>query len=341
MFKRIGIVGAGAIGGNIGGMLTLAGYDVTLVDMWPENVEAIRHNGLKITRPQDELTAPARAIHIHELQYIEQPFDVAFIAVKSYDTEWATALILPYLTPGAPVLSVQNAINDDRVAAVAGRERTVGCITTIGAGCYEPGHVVRTDSYPLGFKIGELDGSETERAQEITALMGHVADAKLTTNLWGERWSKLGVNCMTNSLAGLTGYGTAQVRTIPEVRRVAVQIGAETFRVAAKLGMEVGLVYGAESSLYIDAAEGRRVEELELVMMGQANGAGNGKPSLLQDVLKGRRTEIDYLNGYVAEKGRETGIPTPFNNCVVEIFHRLGIGFKPDPRHIEPLVAMV
>src|SRR5262249_1988429 len=163
-------------------ILTRAGRDVTLIDQWPEHVETMRRQGLRLSGTCGNHVIRVKAIHVHELQSITQPFDAAFVAVKSYDTEWATALALPYLArPDGVVVDFQNGINDERGAAVAGRGRTLGCIITIGAGLYEAGHAMRTDTQAVGFKIGELDGKDTERARQLAAVMSDVAGAKLTT----------------------------------------------------------------------------------------------------------------------------------------------------------------
>jgi len=211
---RIGIVGAGAIGSVVGGLLTRAGQDVTLIDQWPDHVEAMKRSGLRLSGTCGDHVVRVRALHVHELQSVTTPFDAVFIAVKSYDTEWATALALPYLAqPDGVVVDFQNGINDERVAAVAGRQRTLGCVITIGAGLYDAGHAMRTDTQAIGFKIGELDGRQTERARRLAEIMTDVAKSVVTTNLFGERWSKLTVNCMANPLAGLSGLGSAEIRT--------------------------------------------------------------------------------------------------------------------------------
>src|SRR5512144_783744 len=197
--KRVGVLGAGAIGSVVGGMMTRAGHDVTLIDQWPEHVEAMKARGLRLSGTIGDLVVPVRALHIHELQTVGEPFDAVFVAVKSYDTEWATAMALPYLRePDGVVVDFQNGINDERVAAVAGKHRSLGCVITISAGMYEPGHAMRTDNGTIGFKIGEHDGKDTARARELVTLLNAVAESKVTTNLWGERWSKLAINCMAN-----------------------------------------------------------------------------------------------------------------------------------------------
>ena len=343
MINRIGIVGAGAIGCVVGGLLTRAGRDVTLVDQWPEHVETMRKRGLRLSGTCGDHTIKVTALHLHEAQGIGEPFDAVFIAVKSYDTEWATALGVSYLRrPDGVVVDFQNGINDERVASIAGRERTLGCVITIGAGMYEPAHAMRTDSGSLGFKIGELDGRDTPRARELAELMTAVAGSKVTTNLFGERWSKLALNCMANPVAGLSGLGTAEVRTEPGPRRLAVYLGAEAVKVGRAAGHEVEPIFRITAQRFVDAAEGRGLAEVEADISRDAKSRAGGRPSLPQDVMRRRRTEIDYLNGYVVAQGRRLGVPTPFNEKIVELFHRHPVGtLEPDPKNLEPLLAML
>jgi 2-dehydropantoate 2-reductase len=341
MTDRIGIIGAGAVGAIVGGLLTRAGRDVTLIEQWPEHVETMRRQGLRISSSAGDSTVKVRALHLHEAQSVTEPFDVLLIAVKSYDTEWATHLGVRHLAPDGVVLVCQNGINDHRVAAIAGRERTLGCVVLIGAGLDEPGHAVRTDDGPVGFKIGEQDGSETPRLRALVALMNDVAPSRVTTNLWGERWSKLALNCMANPLAALSGLGTAEVRTDPRTRRIAVHLGAEVIQVGRALGHEVEPIWGIAPQRFVDAARGQGLAEVEAEMGRDARGRGSGRPSMLQDVRRGRRTEIDHLNGYVVAEGGKAGVPTPFNAAVVRLVHQLGIGFRPDPANLEPLMALL
>ncbi len=340
---RIGIMGAGGIGSVVGGLLAEGGHDITLIDQWPEHVEKIKADGLIVeTRTGKHLTH-SKAIHIHELQLETEPFDAAFIAVKSYDTEWATMMMLNYVDPENGVfVNLQNGINDERMAAIAGVERSLGCAITISGAVYEPGKALRTDVNSPGFKIGEHDGADTARARELVEVMNAVEVTVFTDDLWGERWSKLMINCMNNALSGVSGYGTAQVRTEQDTRRIGIQLGAEVARVAKTLGISLHPVLGLSPDAVIDAAEGRNVEEVEATLLESARSAGSGGvPSFGQDVRKGRRTEIDYLNGCVSEKGRQVGVPTPFNDRIVEIVHDLGLNFTGDPEHVQPLADML
>ena len=340
---RIGVVGAGAIGCVVGGLLTRAGHDVALIDQWPEHVETLKRQGLRLSGTCGDHVIPVTALHLHEVQRIATPFDVVFIAVKSYDTEWATALGVAYLaSPQGVVVDFQNGINDERVATIAGRERTLGCVILIAAGMYEPGHAMRTDAGSSGFKIGELDGRDTPRARALAQALSAVAPTTVTPNLWGERWSKLALNCMANPIAGLSGLGTAEVRVEPGPRRLAVFLGAEVIGVGRARGFEVEPIWGIAASRFVDAAAGRGLADVEADISRDAQSRAGGRPSMLQDVMRGRRTEIEYLNGYVVDEGRKAGVPTPINEAVVDLYRRHGVGsLKPDPRNLEPLLKLV
>jgi 2-dehydropantoate 2-reductase len=233
-------------------------------------------------------------------------------------------------------------MNDERVASIAGRDRTLGCVITIGAGLVEAGHLRRTDAGRLGFRVGELDGKDTPRVRQLAEAMSAVAGAKVTTNLMGERWSKLAVNCMANPIAGLTGYGSAEVRSVREPSLVAVQIAAEVIRVGRASGHEVEPIYGIDPERYVDAAQGKGLDALLTDMAAGARFLTGGRPSMLQDVMKGRRTEIEYLNGWVVGQGHKVGVPTPLNEAIVRVVKSFPPGkLTPDPKNLAPLLAML
>ncbi len=337
----IGIIGTGAIGGVVGGMLTRAGLDVTLFDHWAEHVHAMKRDGLRLSGPLiGDLRVPVQARHLYEAQAISAPFDIGIVAVKSYDTEWAAAFIAPLVRDDGVIIDFQNGINDERVARMVGRERTLGCVITIGAGIYEPAHCIRTDTRTLGFKIGELDGTDSERAREIALMMQNVAGAESTTNLWGERWGKLAVNCMANPIAGLTGYGSGEVRSRDDTRWLCIRIAAEVVEVGRAHGHQIDAVWGIDAQRFVDAANGGDSTQLDAELVAGAQALGEGRPSFLQDVIRGRRVEIDALNGWVVEQGQAVEVPTPVNQAVAEVVRSFPIGqLKPNPENLEQIIA--
>lgn len=337
---RIAFIGAGAVGSVTGGLLSRAGNDVTLVDQWPAHVEAIRNDGLALSGTCGEHLIRPRALHIHELQFETDPFDVIFVTVKSYDTEWATQLMVRHAGPKTVFLSLQNGINDDRVAKIAGAERTLGSVTTIAAGLYEPGKAERTDDTKSGgYYTGELNGRATPRARSIADLLADAGVSETTDDLRNQRWTKLAVNCALNATCGITGLGTNDViqRAVP--RRVGYHAAAEALHVAKALGVMIEGVMGISAAEWADAADGRNVEEFETKLLEHAGRRRNtGRASFGQDVLKGRRTEIEYLNGYVAAEGRRLGVKTPVNDALVELVQGFPPGeLKPDPSLLDPI----
>lgn len=341
---RIGVMGAGGIGALAGGLLAKAGHDVTLIDPWPEHIDTIKRHGLHLTLPSGEHRIRVAAIHLNEAQAIEAPFEAVLLCVKAYDTDWATMFVSRFLANDGVIISVQNGLNEDRISAIVGRERTMGCIPTLGAQLEGPGHVARKDaggSDYVVFTIGELDGSETDRLRRMAAMFSDAALSKTTTNLYGQRWSKLTLNCMVNPIAGLTGYGTKEVMLDPTARTVATHLAAEVLRVAEAAGHPVHSVAGISAHRFIDAVRGQGCSELTEDLEAFGRLAGTGRSSFLQDVAKGRRTEINELTGYVVAEARRLGIPTPLNEALLEAVARHGVVIKSDPSNLDEIAALI
>jgi 2-dehydropantoate 2-reductase len=347
MGKRIVIMGAGAVGGYVGGHMARAGQDVTLIDPWPEHIESIKHNGLHLSGTQGEHTVRVEALHLHEVQSLfKAPVDIAFICTKSYDTEWATMMIKQYLTPDGVVVSLQNSINEERIAAIVGWGKTIGCIaSTIGVDAFKAGHVMRTlqpggASYTV-FRVGEVHGRITPRVQELADILSAVDSAKATTNLWGERWTKLTINSMGNGISASTGLNSKGMVELESTRRASIKLAGEAIRVGQALGYELEAIRGMPAEKWVAAAAGNpaALEEVEGAMLAATKRMTEaGRPSTGQDMLKGRRTEIDFINGLVAAKGDEVGIPAPTHAALTELVKRVERGeVEPSPENVANL----
>jgi 2-dehydropantoate 2-reductase len=352
MGTRIAVVGVGGIGGSIVAYLAQNGQDVTAIDQWAEHVQAMRRQGLTLSDVNATFTMPVRALHLSDVSGVREPFDIVFLSVKSYDTVWLTHLIAPHVAPSGCVLPAMNALNDETVARIVGYPRTVGCVTTISAGVYEPGHVVRTDPTTThAFSVGELHGLVTPRVRTVVEMLAPIGPSEATTNIWGARWAKLIWNSMGNALAGLLGPDTGGLP--PEQRALAgairIAIGREAAQVALAQGVALEPVQGIPGERFAKVAGWADLEALQ----AELDRAGSqrqltpaelarlpqpGRPSLLQDVIKGRRTEVDYLNGEIVRRGAEVGVATPMNEAMVAQMHRLEAGeIEPDAEHLAAL----
>jgi 2-dehydropantoate 2-reductase len=345
MKKRIAIVGAGALGGYVGGTLAHLGHDVTLIDPWPQHVEAIRARGLELDglTPEEKFTARPKIVHLMEVQsLIRTPIDVAMVAMKSYDTLWATALIAPYLSERGFVVSLQNCMNEETIAGVVGWGRVVGAIASmISVDLYEAGRIRRTaakggDKHTV-FRIGEPHGRITPRVGELVEWFSGIDSTKATTNLWGERWSKLVQNSMGNGVTAATGLTTGECLRTERIRRFQIALAGEGVKVGQALGFELEPIRGADPQLYVRATDGdaQALAEIETKIVPKAGSNPRGdiqRPSMAQDVLKGRRTEIEAMNGYIARKGAEAGVPAPSHEKLTGIVTRIERGeLRPSP----------
>ncbi len=349
----IAIAGTGAVGGTTGAYLRRAGHDVLLVDGWHQNVETIRRDGLALKGRDEDFRVEARALHLDELSRLDQPLDVVLLAVKSYDTEWMVRALLPYLAPGGCVVSLQNGINEDRIAALVGPERTVGCVVHLSVGMFEPGIATRyTRSDWLTFSIGELDGRRLERTDRVADLLRAVGPVEVTRDIWGALWMKLCFNGMNNGLTGLTGLPSPGLWLDPRGFSAMVRIGGEIVAVCDAIPHRmhpihpIGAPDALEPAALRRAADGDfdaldRVREVFVATARERRKGGRENlSSLLQDVMKRRRTEIDYLNGHVVSRGLPLDIATPANALVVDLVHRLERAeVARDPANLDEFVA--
>jgi 2-dehydropantoate 2-reductase len=348
MGKKIAVVGVGAVGGYTGAHMVRAGEDVTFIDMWPAHVEEMKRNGLRITHHEGEapFTVEVRALHLTEAQHLakEAPIDIAFVCTKSYDTHWAALMIRQYLAPGGYVVSLQNCMNEATIAEVVGWGKTMGCIASnISVGLVEPGHVhrggVKGGAAHTVYRTGEVHGNITDRAREVCRL-ARADSAKVTDNLWGERWSKLVANTMANGVSACTGLPGAQIAQNEAIRHFQARLGSEAIRIGQARGYKLEEIGHQDPEIVARAGEGdaAALKQYDEHRLNAPRGAADQRPSMGQDMAKGRRTEIEFLNGFVVREGAQIGIQARANEHLVDIVKKVERGeLKQDPRHITEL----
>ena len=334
------LVGVGAIGGTTAAALLRAGRDVVLVDGWYENVEAIRRNGLALTVDGSRGVVPARAIYPDELS---GRAELVLLACKSYDTAATVRAIEPFLAEDGAIVSLQNGINEDLIAELVGPSRTVGCVVHYSAGMTEPGHAIRySPSAWRSYTVGALDGGPVDHVEALLSAAGTTA---VSDDIFGALWAKLAVNCMINALTAVSDLRTAQLWASDTGRPLMVALAAEAAAVARAQGREMRPIHlvasGAELSAELLLGDPARVEALMArEAVARADAASQGTTSMLQDLRKGRRPEIDYINGYVVREGERLGVGTPLNAAVTARLRAVAAGVEPrGPAQLERLAS--
>jgi 2-dehydropantoate 2-reductase len=330
--RHVAFVGAGAVGGLVAGLMAEAGTRVTIIDAWPAHIAKIRDEGLALSGTHGERRIRLQALHICDVQALmRDPVDIAFVSVKLYDTQWATALIAPYLAQDGFIVTMQNGLIEEEVAQIVGWQRVVGCVVSrVQVELLEPGHVRRSNppggELHTAFRVGEAHGRVTPRATAIADLLSNVDSSKVTTNLWGERWSKLVANSMTSPVNAVSGLPFRQMYEHPDARRLVIRLAAEAIGLGQVLGFTLEPIFGTAPDDYLRAESGDATSRgrLETAMRAwQATSLGGGSSGIAQDLRKRRRTELDYLGGYVAARAAALRFAAPTQAAITQMVRRI------------------
>jgi 2-dehydropantoate 2-reductase len=332
------VVGTGANGASVGADLTRAGADVTFIEQWPEHVEAMRARGLRVDMPGGPVTTQVRACHLCEVATLREPFDVVFLGVKAYDTGWACELIRPLLAPHGLVVGLQNGMTIDTVADVVGPERTMGAVIEIAANMFEPGVVERQiPPEATWFAVGAYDDAAMGRENEVADLLRHAGTVEVTDDIRSAKWMKLVANAAEILPSAILGLPLAEAVEVPGVLAVMLEAGREALRTASALGQRPVPIFG-KTSAEVPESEHYAVELFDTVLT--AYSLPTTRVAVLQDWMKGRRGEVEDINGVVVREQRRLGGAAPVNEHLVALAHHIEAGgLRPEPGNAGLLIT--
>ena len=312
---RIYVIGAGAMGSLYGGLLARSGCEVILVDRWRAHMDAVAANGLRLSGITGDFTVPLRAIYASDEAGAEQAGvedsgmeesgmlvgagdgDAAIILMDANSTGFAAGLAKRLLKPDGFALTLQNGIgNIEALEAELGRARVIGGLSYHSAAMVEPGHAIHTHKGPTW--IGELDGAASARVGALAAMLsGGGFKPQIVEDILGQIWTKFVHNCAINPVSALTGLRVGEISRVAEADALQSRIIEEALAVVAAKGIAL-----------VDSDPLASIKKFCLAKFN--------KPSMLQHMEQGRRTEIDALNGALVREGRALGIATPYNQAV-------------------------
>jgi 2-dehydropantoate 2-reductase len=336
--RKIAVLGTGANGASIGADLTRAGLDVTLIEQWPAHVDAMRRHGIRVELPEETVTTPVNVINLCEVATLRRKFDVVLVLVKAYDTTWATELIKPYLASDGLVVGVQNGMTVDDIARVVGVERTLGAVIEISSNMFEPGVVERQSPHARSwFAVGGIDPSTRGREHEAADLLRHSGAVEITDDIRSSKWMKLVVNAAELVPSAILGLPLAEAIRVPGMREYMIEAGQEAVRTTLAIGNRVVPIFGMSAD---DVKSPEQFTEVLLDAVLNHYTLPSTRTTVLQDWMKGRRSEVDQINGLVVDEQHRLGGRAPANEIAVELAHRIESGeLRAEPANATLLTA--
>lgn len=338
MGNRIAVLGTGANGSCVAADLVQAGHDVVLIDQWPAHVEAMRRDGLRIEMPDETVHIRVDAHHLCDVAAINQIFDTVLLAPKAYDTRWSCELIKPYLAEDGLVVGLQNAMTAEEIASIVGASRTLGCVVELSSEIFTPGLVKRnTPPSRTWFGIGSFDPSSDGRVDELAALLGSVGKVSISSDILSAKWMKLVINAMCLGPVSMTGMTIYEAVRTPSIRELLLTIGTEALSAGQSLGYRIEPIFGLSAEDV--SGTNQLLEKLLDKVSGDIGPAA--RDCVLQDHLKGRQSEVDFINGLVVQKRAQLGQDAPANAAIVEMTRRIRAGeLALDPSNIDLAKAL-
>ncbi len=317
--------GAGAIGGTVGAYLARAGEDVVFVDRAADHVAAVAREGLQIVGPIETFRVKAPAMLPGDLR---GKFDTVFLCTKAPDTAAAVETLAPFLAGDGCVVSLQNGLNEQVIAAKLGETRTIGAFINFGADYLTPGVVQYSGRGTV--VVGELDGRTTPRIRRLHGLLLKFDDrAVLTANIWGYLWSKLAYGALLFATA-LTNDSIADCLASLRHRELLIALAREVEGVAVGSGVRLEAFDGFDPAAFLPkASRADAAASLDALVAFNRRSAKTHSGIWRDLAVRKRKTEVEAQLGPVAKAGAIRGIATPLTLRLIALIHDIEDGRRP------------
>ena len=322
------IVGVGALGGTIATRGISASVPIWLATRSAESAAALRASGLRVSGIGG--AAEVRSVQVAPVEEYAnaEKFDLILLATKAHDALEVAPFLAGLLAPRGSLLCIQNGGVSQMLAERLGEGVVLGGLSNLGATMVEPGVYEQRNAGHL--LIGEVGGGITDRAMNVAEALRPAIEMRVTANLAGAIWSKLLLNCSVTTIGALANQTMRQY--------MASAAGREVFHRAYDEALSVALASGTRPErMIVDPLppEGDRAHWIDQILANY----GDIKASMLQDFERGRRTEIDFINGYATQQGRKLGVAVAMNAAITEMAHRIERGeARPDPARLDDLL---
>lgn len=320
---RAAIYGAGSLGTILGAYITKNGGKIELINRNKAHIEALRKNGAKVTGTVN-FTHPVKAYTPEEMS---GKYDIIFLMTKQQQNSEVVNNLNDYLSDDGVIVTLQNGIPELGIGEIIGQERVIGCTVAWGATMKSPG-VCELTSAPdsLTFSLGSLQPQPSPMTGQVKSLLELMGRVEIDSNFIGSRWSKLLINSAFSGMSAVLGSTFGEAARNKASRRIVQKLIKECIDVCAAANIKIEPVQGKDIVKLLDY-NGRIKRAFSFFIIPIAiRKHALLKASMLQDLEKGKKTEVDAINGVVCAFGRKAGVPTPMNDKVVEIVHNIEEG---------------
>ena len=320
---RTAIYGAGSLGTILGAYITKNGGKVELINRNKAHIEALQQRGAQVVGTVN-FTQPVVA---YLPEQMEGTYDIIFLMTKQQQNVEVVTRLKEFLAEDGVIVTLQNGIPELQIGEIVGDGRTLGCTVAWGATMKEAG-VCELTSQPdsLTFSLGSLTKERNGHFEDVKALLEMMGEVEVDENFVGTRWSKLLINASFSGMSAVLGCTFGEAAKAKPSRRIVQALIKECIDVCAVGGIRIEPVQGKDIVKLLDYKGGLKKALSFFIIPIAIRKHALLKASMLQDIEKGKLTEVDAINGVVSAYGRKVGCPTPMNDKVVEIIHRIEKG---------------
>lgn len=330
---RTAIYGAGSLGTILGAYITKNGGFIDLINRNKAHIEALRTNGARITGTVS-FTQKVAALTPDEMT---GTYDIIFLLTKQQHNRDVVTFLKPFLADDGVIVTMQNGIPEMLVGEIVGNERVIGCTVAWGATMKSGGECELTSAPDsLTFSIGTLTPQRHKYFGEVKRLLEMMGRVDIDDNFIGTRWSKLLINAAFSGMSAVLGCTFGEAAGNRQSRRIVQRIIKECIDVCAASGIRIEPVQGKDIVRLLDYSNPVKKAVSFFIIPIAIRKHARLKASMLQDIEKGKLTEVDAINGVVCEAGRKCGVPTPMNDAVVSVIHRIENGeLRPEMQNLQ------
>lgn len=320
---RVAIYGAGSLGTILGAYITRAGEQIELINRNKAHIEALQTKGAQVVGTV-EFVQPVEA---YTPDQMSGTYDVIFLMTKQQHNAEVVTMLKEYLAADGVLVTFQNGLPEVGIAEILGEERVLGCTVAWGATMQGAGVCELTSaSDALSFSLGAITPVRHKYFDRVKALLEKMGTVDVEENFIGTRWSKLLINAAFSGMSAVLGCTFGEAAGPRASRRIVQLLIKECIDVCRAGGIRIEPVQGKDIVKLLDYAGPVKKAISSLIIPIAIRKHAKLKASMLQDLEKGKLTEVDAINGAVSAYGRRVGCPTPMNDKVVEIIHRIERG---------------